>query len=165
MAEFDDEYYLPDEEEVSEKKSKEDKKLELAILKEQNKAKQLENEANRLAFEKEEAKAKREFDQKKLDAETQLEEKKIKVSEKQNEISEQQVSSDNKKSKREVVLGFVKAAAGIFGVVISVKAAKNRLYESMKFEETGSFTTATGRDASAMAKDAEKDLKNLDKKF
>ena len=164
-----DEYYLPDEEEaeeeVSEKKPANDKKLELAILKEQNKAKQLENEAAKLEFEKSEAEAKRAFDEKKLESDTKLEERKIAVSEKANEISEQQIKADTKKAKRERILGYIKAGCGIVGVGLSTFFSFKKFREAMLFEETNSFRTATGKDAQGCVKDDTKDMKNLDKKF
>ena len=165
-----EEYYLPDEEEaeeevVSEKKPNNDKKLELAILKEQNKAKQLENEAAKLEFEKSEAEAKRAFDEKKLESDTKLEERKIAVSEKANEISEQQIKADTKKAKRERILGYIKAGCGIAGVVFSAAFSWKKFKAGAIFEETGSWRTATGKDGQKAVDDETKELKNLDKKF
>ena len=167
-VETEEEYYLPDDEEVSEEKpseNKEDRKLELAILKEQNKQKQLENEAAKLEFDKSEAEARREFDQKKLETETKLEERKIAVSEKANDIAEEQIKADQKKAKRERVLGYVKAGVGIAGVVISTAVGLKKFHEGMKFEETDSFTSATGKEGRDSVNADLKDLKNLDKKF
>lgn len=167
-----EEYYLPDdeevtaEEEVSEKKSSgNDKKLELAILKEQNKAKQLENEAAKLEFEKSEAEAKREFEQKKLETETKLEERKIAVSEESNKIAADQIKADQKKAKRERILGYVKAGVGIAGVTASAIVGMKKFHEGMIFEETNSWRTATGKDGQSAVKDELKNLTNLDKKF
>ena len=149
-----EEYYLEAEEteaeetvsEEEKKPSGNDKKLELALLKEQNKARQLELEERKFEFEKFEAEAKREFESKKLETETQLEERKIAVSEKQNEIADKQITEDKKKSKRERIFGYVKAGVGILGVGLSCFFSMKKFHEGMIFEETGSFRTATGKD-------------------
>lgn len=158
-----DEYYLPDDSENE--NVKEDKKTELAILKEKNKAKQLELEDKRFEFEKAEAAKKHEFDEKKLESDTKLEERKIAVTEKANTIAEEQVKADKKKTKLDMIFGIAKivvpVACTVAGTVVSYK--KHR--ESMIFEETGSYLTATGKDSSQELKDSIKDLKQIDKKI
>lgn len=175
--EEEDDFYLPDdessnetnEEEVSSeetvKTSKEDRKLELAILKETNRQLQLENEAKKLENEQAEAEWKHEFEEKKFESDSRLEERKVAVSEKANDIAEAQIKSDEKKSKKDRILGYVKAGVGIAGVIFSAAFSWKKFKTGAIFEETDSWRTATGKDGCKSMDDSEKDLKNLDKKF
>ena len=172
-----EEFYLPEdeavesgeEEEVSSeetvKTSKEDRKLELAILKETNRQLQLENEAKKLENEQAESQWKHEFEEKKFESDSRIEERKVAVSEKANDIAEAQIKSDEKKSKRERVLGYVKAGVGIAGVIFSAAFSWKKFKTGAIFEETNSWRTATGKDGQKAMDDEAKDLKNLDKKF
>ena len=175
--EEEEEFFLPEdeavesgeEEEVSSeetvKTSKEDRKLELAILKETNRQLQLENEAKKLENEQAEAEWKHEFEEKKFESDSRIEERKVAVSEKANDIAEAQIKSDEKKSKRERVLGYVKAGVGIAGVIFSAAFSWKKFKTGAIFEETNSWRTATGKDGQKAMDDEAKDLKNLDKKF
>lgn len=159
-----DEYYLPEEEETDEKQPV-DKKLELALLKERNKATQLELEKEKFEFEKTSAEKKHELEEKKLESETQLEERKIAASEKANDIAEKQVEADTKKAKRERILSYIKIGFGAAGVIASSAIGLHKFHQAMIFEETGSFRTATGKDAMQEVKEDQKDLKSLDKRL
>lgn len=160
-----DEYYLPEDEEETDEKQPVDKKLELALLKEKNKAAQLELERERFNFEKETARQKYELEEKKLESEIQLEERKIATSEKTNELTEKQITSDEKKAKRERILSYIKIGFGAAGVIASSAIGMHKFHQAMKFEETGSFRTATGKDAMQEVKEDQKDLKSLDKRL
>jgi len=164
-VESEDEYYLPEDEEGTDEKQPVDKKLELALLKEKNKAAQLELEKERFEFEKTSAEKKHELEEKKLESETQLEERKIAASEKANDVAEKQVEADIKKAKRERILSYIKIGFGAAGVIASSAIGMHKFHQAMKFEETGSFRTATGKDAMQEVKEDQKDLKSLDKRL
>ena len=160
-----DEYYLPEDEEETDEKQPVDKKLELALLKEKNKATQLELEKERFEFEKTSAEKKQQLEEKKLESEIQLEERKIAASEKSNDVAEKQIEADIKKAKRERILSYIKIGFGAAGVIASSAIGMHKFHQAMKFEETGSFRTATGKDAMQEVKEDQKDLKSLDKRL
>ena len=130
-----------------------------SMLKAKNQEAQIALDSKKLEFEIEQAKETAVREQQKINIELEkikadalreqqrmaIEEQKINIELQKIAAGQCQLEFEKKKSKRDGIFGWVKAGLGFLAALISALFGLKIHRESMRFEETGSYTTATGK--------------------